>query len=227
MCNNRCPLDDGYDGGGYWPGLSAILSSATGNTPEMQWSEISFLVYQQSSNEVRTKKSWNYIFFNLVFIKRYNVFLNNHILWKCSDECMAFNTCKNYYIYYITFVYQSYSFTRCTMNLHCSCEWLHALENVYLESERLAKVRKSNIFEQCTDTLKEDCGEFIWHLIQFCMWYCTSNVNLKKRCADSYSSSAYYPFNKTRLISFLFKKEKRKNNFDSVSLWKNLLFSGM
>lgn len=127
------------------------------------------------------KKSWNYIFFNLVFIKRYNVFLNNHILWKCSDECMAFNTCKNYYIYYITFVYQSYSFTRCTMNLHCSCEWLHALENVYLESERLAKVRKSNIFEQCTDTLKEDCGEFIWHLIQFCMWYCTSNFYLKKK----------------------------------------------
>lgn len=56
MCNTRCPLDDGYDGRGYWPGLSAILSSATGNTQEMQWSEISFLVYQQSSNEVRIRK---------------------------------------------------------------------------------------------------------------------------------------------------------------------------
>ncbi|XP_034310321.2 uncharacterized protein LOC128164072 isoform X2 [Crassostrea angulata] len=49
---------------------------------------------------------------------------------------------------------------RCTMNLHCSCEWLHALENVYLESERLAKVRNSNIFEQCTGTLTEDCDEW-------------------------------------------------------------------
>lgn len=73
----------------------------------------------------------------------------NYIPQICLKNCTCVSFC---------------SFTRCTMNLHCSCEWLHALENVYLESERLAKVRNSNIFEQCTGTLTEDCGEFIRHL---------------------------------------------------------------
>ena len=45
------------------------------------------------------------------------------------------------------------------MDLHCSCEWSHAFDHI--DSERMAIVRKSNVFQECDSKLKEDCGEFI------------------------------------------------------------------
>ena len=45
------------------------------------------------------------------------------------------------------------------MDLHCSCEWSHAFDHI--DSERMAIVRKSNVFQECDSKLREDCGEFI------------------------------------------------------------------
>ncbi|XP_061193886.1 uncharacterized protein LOC133202125 [Saccostrea echinata] len=51
---------------------------------------------------------------------------------------------------------------RCTYagELHCSCEWWHAINNVEMPVKDLETVKKSTIFETCLSNLKTDCE--IW-----------------------------------------------------------------